>query len=180
MHITNAFWEYIEGSVLSPWIVHSMGIEDMGEPEMKQFIEDVGILYGEMGFPRMAGRILGWLLLCEPPHQSAEQLATVVEASKGSISSMTRLLIQMGMVEKIGIPGKRDTYYRIRSGSWSELLRNHLTSIAAMRKLADRGLELISSRSQGSRQRLQDLRDFHAFLEREIPSLLDRYEQRHR
>jgi DNA-binding transcriptional regulator GbsR (MarR family) len=144
---------------------------------MKQFIEDVGILYGDMGFPRMSGRIFGWLLLCEPPHQSAEQLATIVGASKGSISSMTRLLIQMGMVEKIGIPGRRDTYYRIRSGSWSEFMRNSLANMAAMRKLAERGLELIANRAPESRRRLQELRDFHAFLEREIPSLLDRYEQ---
>ena len=156
-----------------------LGIEDLGEAEMKQFIEDIGILYGEMGFPRMAGRIFGWLLLCEPPHQSAEQLATKVEASKGSISSMTRLLIQMGMVEKIGIPGRRGTYYRIRSGSWSELLRNTLTNMTAMRKLADKGLELIADRTPESRQRLQELRDFHAFLEREIPSLLERYERAH-
>jgi DNA-binding transcriptional regulator GbsR (MarR family) len=154
-----------------------MGIEDIDEVEMRQFIEDVGILYGEMGFPRMAGRIFGWLLLCEPPHQSAEQLANIVEASKGSISSMTRLLIQMGMVEKIGIPGRRDTCYRIRSGSWSELMRNNLTNLTAMRKLAERGLDLIAGRAPESRQRLQELRDFHAFLEREIPSLLDRYEQ---
>jgi len=146
---------------------------------MKQFIEDVGILYGEMGLPRMAGRIFGWLLLCEPPHESAEQLATIVEASKGSISSMTRLLIQAGMVERIGIPGRRDTYYRIRSGSWSEFMRNRLANLTAMRKLAERGLDLIADRTPESRQRLQELRNFHAFLEREIPSLLDRYEQGH-
>ena len=144
---------------------------------MKQFIEDVGILYGEMGFPRMAGRIFGWLLVCEPPHQSAEQLATIVEASKGSISSMTRLLIQMGMVEKIGIPGRRDTCYRVRSGSWTELMKNHLENLTAMRKLAEQGLDLIVDRAQESQRRLRELRDFHAFLEREIPVLLDRYEQ---
>ncbi len=154
-----------------------MGIEDMGEADMRQFIEDVGVLYGEMGFPRMAGRIFGWLLVCEPPHQSAEQLATIVEASKGSISSMTRLLIQMGMVERIGIPGRRDTYYRIRSGSWSELMKNHLSNLTAMRKLAERGLDLMTDRAHELCQRLQALRDFHAFLEREIPALLDRYEQ---
>jgi len=154
-----------------------MGIEDMGEADMRQFIEDVGILYGEMGFPRMAGRVFGWLLVCDPPYQSAEQLATIVEASKGSISSMTRLLIQMGMVERIGIPGRRDTYYRIRSGSWSELMKNHLANLTALRKLAERGLDLMADRAHESRQRLQALRDFHAFLEQEIPSLLDRYEQ---
>jgi len=146
---------------------------------MRQFIEDIGILYGDMGFPRMAGRIFGWLLLCEPPHQSAEQLATIVEASKGSISSMTRLLIQTGIIEKIGIPGRRDTYYRVRSGSWSELMRNRLAQLTAMRKLAEKGLELVADRTPKSRQRLQELRDFYAFLEREIPSLLDRYEQGH-
>jgi len=146
---------------------------------MKQFIEDVGILYGEMGLPRMAGRIFGWLLLCEPPHESAEQLATIVEAGKGSISSMTRLLIQAGMVERIGIPARRDTYYRIRSGSWSEFMRNRLANLTAMRKLAERGLDLIADRTPESRQRLQELRNFHAFLEREIPSMLDRYEQGH-
>jgi DNA-binding transcriptional regulator GbsR (MarR family) len=144
---------------------------------MRQFIEDVGILYGEMGLPRMAGRIFGWLLVCEPPHQSAEQLANVVKASKGSISSMTRLLIQMGMVERMGLPGRRDTYYRIRSGSWSELMKTHLTNLTAFRKLAEQGLVLIATRDPESRKRLQELRDFHAFLEKEIPALIDRYDR---
>ncbi len=71
--------------------------------EMKQFIEDMGILFEEMALPRMAGRIFGWLLMCEPLHQSAEELASVVGASKGSISSMTRLLIQSGVVERMGL-----------------------------------------------------------------------------
>jgi len=92
---------------------------------------------------------------------------------------MARLLIQAGVVEKIGIPGRRDTYYRIRSGSWSELMRNHLANLTAMRRLAERGLDLIADRTPESRQRLQELWDFYAFLEREIPSLLDRYEQGH-
>lgn len=36
----------------------------------KHFIEDVGLLLEESGLPRMAGRILGLLLICNPPHQS--------------------------------------------------------------------------------------------------------------
>jgi len=143
---------------------------------VKQFVEDAGILYEEMGWPRMAGRIFGWLLLCQPPHQSAEELAKVVEASKGSISSMTRLLIQMGLVERMGIPGRRDTYYRIKPGSWSELMRSRMSHLTAIRELADRGLNLIASNDPESRRRLQELRDFHAFLEQEIPVLLDRYD----
>jgi DNA-binding transcriptional regulator GbsR (MarR family) len=144
--------------------------------EVKQFVEDAGILYEEMGWPRMAGRIFGWLLVCQPPYQSAEELANVVVASKGSISSMTRLLIQMGLVERMGIPGRRDTYYRIKPGSWSELMRARMSHLTAIRELADRGLNLIASNDPQSRRRLEELRDFHAFLEQEIPALLDRYD----
>lgn len=144
---------------------------------MKQFIEDIGILYEEMGLPRMAGRIFGWLLVCEPPHQSAEELANIVEASKGSISSMTRLLIQVGLVERMGLPGRRGTYYRIIPGSWSGLVRARMSNLTAIRELAERGLDLIAGNDPESHSRLKELRDFHAFLEQEIPALLDRYDR---
>lgn len=152
--------------------------QDAGEVEMKQFIEDGGIVYEEMGLPRMAGRIFGWLLVCEPPHQSAEELASIVESSKGSISSMTRLLIQIGLVERMGVPGKRGTYYRIKSGSWSELMRVRMWHVTAIRELAERGLDLMAGKDPKCRERLQELRDFHAFLELELPALFDRYDHR--
>ena len=145
--------------------------------EMKQFIEDMGILFEDMALPRMAGRIFGWLLMCEPPHQSAEELASIVGASKGSISSMTRLLIQSGVVERMGLPGKRGTYYRIKPGSWSKLMRARMVHLKALRELAERGLALMAGKDPKLRQRLQELRDLYAFLEQEIPALLDRYDQ---
>jgi predicted transcriptional regulator len=147
---------------------------------MKQFIEDMGILYEEMGLPRMAGRIIGWLLMCEPPHQCAEELARIVEASKGSISSMTRLLIQMGIAERIGLPGKRDTYYRIKPGFWSELMKTHLDRLTALRKLAEHGLDLIEGKDPSAPHRLQEMRDFCVFWEKEIPTLMERYDQEHK
>lgn len=144
---------------------------------MKQFIEDIGIHFEEMGLPRMAGRIFGCLLVCEPQHQSSEQLTNIVGASKGSVSTMTRLLIQSGVVERMGLPGRRDTYYRIKPGSWSELMRARISHVTRLRELADRGLTLLADREPKLRQRLQELRDFYAFLEQEMPALLDRYDQ---
>lgn len=151
--------------------------EDWGEVHMNEFIEDMGIRFEEMGLPRMAGRIFGWLLVCEPPHQGTEELASVVGASKGSISSMTRLLIQSGVVERLGLPGKRGIYYRIKPGSWSELMRVRMGHMTAIRKLADRGLALIAGKDPKISQRLRELRNLYAFLEKEIPALLDRYDR---
>jgi len=33
--------------------------------ELKHLVEDIGILFEELGMPRMAGRILGWLSLSQ-------------------------------------------------------------------------------------------------------------------
>ena len=43
------------------------------------------------------------MLICDPPAQSAGELADVLGASKGSLSTMTRLLIQVGLIERAGL-----------------------------------------------------------------------------
>ena len=60
----------------------------------QEFAEDFGILFESMGFPCMAGRIWGWLLTSDPPHQTAAEIAEGVGASRGSISTMTAHLMQ--------------------------------------------------------------------------------------
>ncbi|TES89068.1 MAG: MarR family transcriptional regulator, partial [Dehalococcoidia bacterium] len=58
-------------------------MKDNLQAEEKQFAEEVGIVFEQTGIPRMAGRILGWLLISDPPHQSTEQLTKALLASKG-------------------------------------------------------------------------------------------------
>ncbi|WP_017718851.1 GbsR/MarR family transcriptional regulator [Kamptonema formosum] len=144
--------------------------------EVKGFIEEVGLLFEFTGLPRMAGRIMGWLLICDPPHQSTGSLAEVLQASKGSISTMTRLLIQAGMVERTGIPGERRDYFRITLGTWSVLIGQRQAQIAAVRQLAEHGLELLAGEDCHRQARLREMRDFHAFFERELPVLIERWE----
>ena len=144
--------------------------------EVKGFIEEVGLLFEFTGLPRMAGRILGWLLICDPPHQSTGELAEVLQASKGSISTMIRLLIQAGMVERTGVPGKRRDYFRITLGTWSVLIEQRQAQIAAVRQLAEHGLELLAGEDCHRLARLREMRDFHAFFERELPVLIESWE----
>jgi hypothetical protein len=46
------------------------------------FVEEFGRLLEEEGAPRIAGRILGWLLICEPPHQSFNDLDEIQELAE--------------------------------------------------------------------------------------------------
>lgn len=145
--------------------------------EAMHFVEDMGLLLERSGVPRMAGRIIGWLLICDPPHQSASQLAQVLGASKASISTMTRLLIEMNLVEQVGVPGQRRDHFHIKPGAWDKVMRETLEEIILGRQLADRGLELLEGKPAELKQRLREAREVYAFFEEEYPALLERWEK---
>lgn len=142
------------------------------------FVEEVAVAFEEGGLPRMAGRIIGWLLISDPPEQSSSQLATVLHASKGSISSATRLLLPSGLVERRSLPGERRDYFRIRPEAWAELVRVRLAQVISFRELTQRGLDLLADAEPDRRERLEEVHALYAWLAREMPELWGRWERR--
>ena len=61
--------------------------------DLLQYVEDVGLAFESFGGCRMMGRVLGWLLVADPPHQTFAEIADALGKSKGSISHATRALI---------------------------------------------------------------------------------------
>ena len=145
--------------------------------EHKHFIEQMGLALGMVGLPRMAGRIFGWLLISQPPHQSTNELVEVLQASKGSISTMTRLLIQLKMIYRLSLPGERRDYFCIKPGAWSQMMKAQMAGITAFRQSAEKGLELLATKNPEHRLRLEEMRDFNAFWERELLILNQRWEE---
>src|SRR5664280_2152746 len=93
----------------------------MNQPAIERFVEELGVLLElEAGTPRMVGRTLGWLLVCDPPEQSAAELAQMLQASKGSISTATRLLLRMGFIERARFRGERFDRFRAQPEAWDE------------------------------------------------------------
>jgi len=155
-------------------------MNDKLQTEEKQFVEEVGIVFEQTGLPRMAGRILGWLFISDPPHQSTDQLTQALIASKGSISTMTRLLIQIGLIERLSLPGVRHDYFRLRPDAWHHMIRRGLEDeIRMVRQLSERGLELLTDKTLLTRKWLEEMRDVYTFLDREFPTLLEKWEKEH-
>ncbi len=148
------------------------------QAEKQHFVEDVALVFEEIGLTRMAGRILGWLLISNPPHQSADELAEALQASKGSISTMTRLLIQIDLIERIGLPGDRRDYFRMKPDVWAQLLRARMSQITDLHQLAEEGLDLLEAEPPELRQRIQDMHDLYSYVETELPVLIERWEQK--
>ena len=144
----------------------------------RTFIENVGIGFEQTGMPRMAGRVFGWLLISNPPYQSPSELAEVLLASKGSISTTIRLLTQVGLVERFVIPGERHDHFRLREDALRQTIRHGLQDeIKMFRELSERGLRFMKKEPSVRRQWLEQMHDCYAFLEKEFPVLMERYEK---
>jgi DNA-binding transcriptional regulator GbsR (MarR family) len=153
-------------------------ISNLREDE-KNFVEEVGIVFEQTGLPRMSGRIFGWLLISEPQYQSSAELSEILMASKGSISTMTRLLIQLGLVERFIIPGERHDHFRLRQDALQRTVKRGLEEeIKMFRQLAERGLKLMNREPSIRRQWLEEMHARYVFLEQEFPGLMERYEKR--
>lgn len=140
--------------------------------EQQQFTESFGLFAEGVGLPRMAGRILAWLLIGDPPEQTMHELMVARQASKSSISTMIRLLIGFRMVERVSLPGQRRDYYRVPPDFWERWLEDSVNKIAAFRQMAARGLALLAHESPERRSRLQTMHDVYLLLEQAYPQLV--------
>ena len=148
--------------------------------EEKHFIEDISLYFEQMGLPRMAGRVLGVLLICEPPAQSLTDLCEILQASKSSISTTTRLLIEMSLIERTASPVPRQVYFQFKPGGWVVFIRQRLRLWASLHEIAERGLGLLQDQDPALRERLQEAHDMFSLIEDELPALLERVETEHK
>ena len=100
----------------------------------------------------------------------------MVMASRGSIRQATRSLVQMGLVQRLTKPGERRDYFRVRQGTWMELTRQQISATTALCEIAERGLRLLDPGDPEARRGLEEMRNFYAFWERELPVALERWE----
>ncbi len=144
----------------------------------RSFLEEVGVGFEQTGLPRMAGRLFGWLVIADPPYQSPGELAEVLRASKGSISTSVRLLTQMGFIERYVIPGSRHDHFRLTEGAIKKLINHGLEQeIKMFQNLAERGLEMMKEIPAKRKVWLKEMQSRYTYLEKNFPALLEKYER---
>lgn len=139
----------------------------------RQFAEEVGTVMSGMGMPLAFGKLMGWLLICDPPQQTSTQLAAALGLSKGSVSTGMRALEQLGMVRRVPVRGRGHAY---------EILPDAMVRTTDPRRLyllihdvMQKGLDLLGDEKAERAQRLRITRDFFAFVAERIPQLIDEF-----
>ena len=141
--------------------------------EETHFIEDIGLFFEQMGMPRMAGRMLGYLLIADPEVQSMTDITQALKASKSSISTMARLLVNNGLIERVASPVPRRDYYRFKPGGWILYMRRWLGLMAVLHDITERGLGLMEGKPEKFCERLLEAHDLFSLMEDQIPTLLE-------
>lgn len=145
------------------------------DAQVMEFVEQMGGYFEFNGLTRLAGRLLGWLLVCQPERQSAEDLAAALDASSGGISTNTRTLIQFGYVERLALAGDRRTYYRLRPNAFAAGERQRIRSMADLTVMAEAGLRAMQGSPPESTRRLEEMRELLAYMQQALVDALDRF-----
>jgi DNA-binding MarR family transcriptional regulator len=140
-------------------------------PSQSAFIEEMGQFLGGYGMTPMAGRMWGWLLLCDPPEQTAAEIADALQASRGAISGTARILASAGFIRRTTRRGDRREYFSSPPEALDSMLSNAGVIYRRLREIAAHGLTAADSPS--SEARLREFYDVIAFIEAELPRLID-------
>jgi DNA-binding transcriptional regulator GbsR (MarR family) len=143
----------------------------------RQFAEEVGRVFEQFGIARMAGRMLGWLLICDPPRQSSADLGRALGASKGAISMATRLLESYGLARRMAVPGERGDFFEVVPDAFTRA-HDQAGKLRVFRELMQLGLDVLAAQGQQDSpraERLRETHDLYAFMERELPALMERF-----
>jgi DNA-binding transcriptional ArsR family regulator len=144
-------------------------------PPVAAYVEDVALFFERSGMGRMSGRLLGALMIAEPPERSQEELATFLGVSRGAVSQASRMLVDGGLVERRRRRGDRRDYFRIRPDAWTDMIERRVDAIVALRRLAERGIEVVGDDGTAGHRALVGLADVCRFFEDEWPGLVARW-----
>ncbi|MEV7005258.1 MarR family transcriptional regulator [Streptosporangium sp. NPDC051022] len=144
-----------------------------GEPA--ESAEHLALVLTTGGLQRMTARVLAALIFSEQPSLTMGELSESLRASAGTVSDAVKALGAVGLVERVPAPGSRRGHYRLPPGAWAAMHSQQNTMIAAMLQAAEKGLAQAEPGGHAER-RLREMRDFHGFLMRELPRLMDRWQ----
>jgi hypothetical protein len=94
---------------------------------LQRFVDEVGLYSERAGLPPLTGRILGWLLVAEPPLQTLSNLAAGLGTTAGIIRLAAQPLLHLGIVEMVNPPGDENEYFRLSLAGWSRMVAHQLS-----------------------------------------------------
>lgn len=137
-------------------------------PEKAAYVDQFTSFGVALGMPRSVARVLGFLLISQPPEQSADGVQAATKLSTGAVNNALRTLHAIALVKRVHVPGDRHFYYRFDPDGWHSTLRHRLNMLAQARQVAAAGLSI-----DANNQRLIGMYDFFTWSETEFAGIME-------
>jgi len=144
--------------------------------EKLTYIEEAGLFFEKMGLTRMAGRILGYLMVCDRDAVSFDEIREALSASKGSISGNMKLLLNTNFAETVSLPGDRKTYYRLSRTRVGDMLRERIRMFGTFATLLESAKSL-KERDDEVKEWLDETAGFYRWIPGEIEESIQKWEK---
>jgi biotin operon repressor len=140
-------------------------------------IDDMGMLWEEMGMPRSEGRIVGCLMLSNVAAMSSADLMTELGMSAASISTATRRLAEVGFIKRVTQAGRRGHFFRVEDDVWGAFLAGERGYLDKRASFAESVLGQLGPDDEGPRRRVMNMRDYMNWLRTYHRKMLGDWEQ---
>jgi hypothetical protein len=141
------------------------------------FVEQLGRYFArQYSAPPMTGRVAGWLMICNPPFQTAAEIAAALGASRSAIGTAVAMLESWKLVRLSRGPGERADRIGMRAEYWEQSM--DAPEYVELASLARAGLEAMGDAPPTRRARLAELAAFADFLADRMPALAAEWRER--
>ena len=135
------------------------------------FADQLGRFFArQYGIPPVTGRVFGWLLICDPPEQTAAEIAEALGTSRSAVGSAIASLENQALVVRTRAAGERADRIAFHPDAAVQGLESS-AEYGALLALARRGLELLRDAPAARRARLLETAAFYEFLLERMPAM---------
>jgi MarR family len=137
--------------------------------------DHTGRFYAERyGFPPVAGRLIGYLYVCQPAQQSINDIAKTLLTSRSAINNAVKTLEAQRLVRRLRPAGTRADLISLNALS-PENMGFDPTEYLQMAHLAREGLELLEDDSSERREALEMVISLNEFIAEKMPQLYEEW-----
>ena len=151
----------------------------MPTDEQLRFADHLGrYAVREMDFPPVAGRLLGYLAVCDPAEQTINELSDALLASRSAITQAVGLLESHGLARRSRERGERVDRVAVVLDVLIFERDLDATGYVDQAALLRRGSALLAPDDSGRREALEELAALNDFLAEKLPALREEWRAR--
>lgn len=146
--------------------------------KQKALIEKIGIYHENNGMQPAVARIMGLLFVSDQPEMTFDEISETLHLSKSATSNALNLLLQTGQIEYTTFSGERKRYFKLKLSNWRDGFTKKISQMISFRESLQEAMALKADKNCQASQNINELIGFLDFLSQEMPTLLEKWENR--